>query len=149
MKLAAFPLIAILALPLLGQNEAPKIILHVASVAQGEATDFCTTGGCAATRFTLGAYADDDGTPIEYVLDCVETIANDPKPHVTMRCPRVHSHKDYEVMLTTDAICFTRDTPRATSDQPFEACYTIKSEKEVQRTENRSPQTTGSHKGRQ
>jgi hypothetical protein len=145
MKLAAIAVIATLVLPLMGQSESPKIVFHVTSVEQGEATDWCTTGKCSATRFTVRGYAVDieDRTPIEYVLDCVETIANEPKPHVTAQCPRVHAHKDYDAELGADSIFFA-DSPsdssgRPSTDKPIVMGYTIKSEKEVQRTDSSKP----------
>jgi hypothetical protein len=146
MKLAAIAVIATLALPLVGQSESPKIVFHVTSVEQGEAIDWCTTGKCSATRFTVRGYAVDieDRTPIEYVLDCVETIVNEPKPHVTAQCPRLHAHKDYDATLGADSIFFA-DSPsdssgRPSTDKPIVMGYTIKSEKEVQRTDSSKPQ---------
>jgi len=128
----------------MGQTGNSKIVLHVASVAKEEATDYCTTGMCSgsATRFTIGGYSHDtdDGSPVEYVLDCVETIGNEPKPHITIACPRVHAHKEYDTTLNADSVCFAGSPIQsAAADQPPVACYSIKSEKEVQHTLNSKP----------
>lgn len=51
-------------------GQGKKDVFHVTSVEQSEATDYCTTGQCTATRFTVNRYTRDNA--VEYVLDCVE-----------------------------------------------------------------------------
>jgi len=110
------------------------MLFHVTSVEQGDATDYCTTGKCSATRFTLGGYGVEDGVTIEYVLDCVEVIANEPKPHMTSQCVHVHAHGEYPAKLYSEAIFF--DTEKQTNpppDPPLLLGYQIRSEKEVRK----------------
>ena len=62
----------------------------------------------------------------------METIANEPTPHYTVRCTRVHSHSDYLVKLGDDYVMFG-GTPATQEKEPILAAYTIKSEKEVRK----------------
>lgn len=87
-------------------SQDERVSFHVTSVSQAEATDYCTTGKCSATRFTVEGYTQDKDAVVQYVLDCVETIANEPTPHFTVRCARVHSHSDYMVRLGDDYVMF-------------------------------------------
>lgn len=68
-------LLVLLAISLSAQTiYSDPIAFHVTSVAQGDAADFCTTGQCSATRFTVEGYAaGENGTTVEYILDCVES----------------------------------------------------------------------------
>jgi hypothetical protein len=109
-----------------------KIAFHVTSVSQADATDYCTTGKCSATRFTVEGYTQDKDAAVQYVLECVETIVNEPTPHYTVRCTRVHSHSDYLVKLGADYVRFG-DPPATQETEPFLAAYLIKSEKEVRK----------------
>jgi hypothetical protein len=93
MKLTLIFIVFALAGQLFGQDEA-KVLFHVTSVEQGDAPDYCTTGKCSETRFTVEGYTQDRDASIQYVLDCVETIAHEPTPHLTVQCARVHSHND-------------------------------------------------------
>lgn len=113
-----------------GQNG--KILFHVTSVEQGDANDYCTTGECSATRFTVEGYTQDKDAAVQYVLDCVEVISNEPSPHVSVRCVRVHSHADYMVTLGADFIIFGDTVPTQTTE-PYLSGYRIKSEKEVRK----------------
>jgi hypothetical protein len=108
-----------------------KVTFHVTSVEQGEATDYCTTGKCSATRFTVEGYTQDKDAAVQYVLDCVEVIANEPTPHIKIRCAHVHSHSDYLVRLGDDFVSFG-DSP-SSQTEPLESAYKIKSEKEVRK----------------
>jgi hypothetical protein len=115
-------------------DQGQSITFHVTSVEQGEATDYCTTGKCSATRITLGGYRVEDGVTIEYILDCVEVIANEPKPHMTSQCIHVHAHGEYPAKLYSEAIFF--DTEKQTNpppDPPILFGYQIRSEKEVRK----------------
>jgi hypothetical protein len=120
-----------LVVPPPGQSET--VSFHVTSVEQGEAKDYCTTGKCSATRFTVEGYTQDKDASVEYVLDCVEIIANDPTPHLSVQCARVHSHNDYKIRVGADFVFFG-DIPAAQQKEPYFAAYRIKSEKEVRQT---------------
>jgi hypothetical protein len=110
----------------LGQEKGTPITFHVTAVRSEEAQDWCTTGECTATRFTVEGYSD----ATEYVLDCVETMVHKPSPHFTTVCVRLHAHNDYAARLFPDAITFG-DSKRRSSDEPLVVVYHIVSEKEV------------------
>ena len=112
-----------------------KIVFHVTSVEQADASDWCESGKCSATRFTVGGHAADGDAVIEYVLECVEVVASEPKHPLTLQCVRVHAHYDYDATLFADAIFFESqpNTPPSGSDKPATSAYTIKSEKEVRK----------------
>jgi hypothetical protein len=116
---------------LAGQSDE-KITFHVTSVSQADATDYCTTGKCSATRFTVEGYTQDKDAAVQYVLECVETLVNEPTPHYTVRCARVHSHADYLVKIIDDWIIFG-DPPATQDKEPILSSYQIKSEKEVRK----------------
>lgn len=87
-------------------------ILHVTSVRQDEAKDWCDTGKCMATRFTVEGYraAKNPNQVIRYVLECVEVISTDTLK-VTVSCPRVQADGDYTVKIFADAIIFSSAEP--------------------------------------
>lgn len=128
--LASVILLAFAAQAVSQQDE--KVTFHVTSVEQSDATDYCTTGKCSATRFTVEGYTQDKDAVVQYVLDCVETIVNEPTPHFTVRCARVHSHSDYLVKLGDDYVMFG-DAPPTQGKESILAAYRIKSEKEVRK----------------
>jgi hypothetical protein len=109
-----------------------KIVFHVTSVRSEDATDWCQTGECSATRFTLEGHANvnHDGHLTQYVLKCVEVMAVNPSPHNTVVCGRVHANNDYDAFLFADSIFFADNKPKS-SGAPFESGYSIVSEKEV------------------
>lgn len=117
-------------------SQDERVSFHVTSVEQGDAQDYCTTGKCSATRFTVEGYTQDKDAIVQYVLDCVETIANEPTPHISVRCVRVHSHSDYMVKLGADYVIFG-DAPATQEKEPFLSAYRIKSEKEVRKNSSR------------
>jgi hypothetical protein len=80
---------------------------------------------------SVEGYTQDKDASVEYVLDCVEVIANEPTPHTTIRCARVHSHSDYMVKLGDDFIAFGGGPSSQT--EPLESAYRIKLEKEVRK----------------
>jgi hypothetical protein len=108
-----------------------KVSFHVTSVSQADANDWCTTRKCSATRITVEGYTQDKDAAVQYVLECVEIIANEPTPHQTTRCVKVHSHADYMVTLGADFVIFSTDPPDKQEKEPFLSGYQIKSEKEV------------------
>jgi hypothetical protein len=110
-----------------------KVAFHVTSVSQGDATDYCTTGKCSATRITVEGYTQDKDAAVEYVLDCVEIITNEPTPHQSVQCVKVHSHADYMVTIGSDFILFDSDAPTKQNKEPYVSGYRIKSEKEVRK----------------
>lgn len=79
-------------------SQDEKVLFHVTSVEQGDATDYCTTGKCSATRFTVEGYTRDKDASVQYVLECVEVIALEPN-HRPVTCARVHAHTDYRVRV--------------------------------------------------
>jgi hypothetical protein len=115
------------------QGEPKKIVFHVTAVHSEEATDWCTTGECSATRFTVEGYSDVKGDPAvtEYVLECVQTHVYKPTPRYTAVCQRVHAHSDYAAKLYATVIQFEEEKPQASG--PAVVLYEIKSEKEVSR----------------
>jgi hypothetical protein len=123
--------IAVLLVPLsehlLGQGQnSQKIIFHVTAVRQDEAQDYCTNGNCSATRITVEGYSIETNSHVaEYVLECVEVIANGPPAHRMIGCVHLHVNYDYAAELWDDSIAFP------TSDGGFVANYKIKSEKGV------------------
>jgi hypothetical protein len=129
----------LLGLPLsgrtLGQESGQKITFHVTAVRSEEAHDYCTTGDCSATRFTVEGYSDVKGDSIltEYVLECIEVIASRPTPHRTNVCGRVHAHNDYEAKLWSDSIFFGDETKPPSSEDLITVAYRIVSEKEVKK----------------
>jgi hypothetical protein len=134
MKYIPLAAIALLAFTgqITGQDEKDRVLFHVTSVEQGEATDYCTTDKCYATRFTVEGYTQNKDASIQYVLDCVEIIASEPTPHISVRCVRVHSHNDYMVKVGADFVIFG-DAPASQTSEPFLSGYRIKSEKEVRK----------------
>lgn len=114
-------------------SEAEKVTFHVTSVSQSDATDWCTTGKCSATRITVEGYTPDKDAVVEYVLECVEVVASEPTPHMTIQCVRVHSHADYIVTIGSDSVNFTTDAPTKQDKELFVSGYRIKSEKEVRK----------------
>lgn len=117
-----------------GQEE--KASFHVTSVEQGDATDYCSTGKCTATRIAVEGYTQDQEAIVQYVLNCVEIITNDPSPHYTTRCVRVHSHGDYTIKIGADYVWFGNDPGHQTAE-PYLAAYSIKSEKEIRKSKAR------------
>lgn len=116
---------------LVGQEQSSqKIIFHVTAVRSGAANDYCTTGKCSATRITVEGYSDVNGDShlTEYVLECVEEVANDPKPHLTAPCVRVHATRDYAASLSAFSIGFNIES---IAPYQFVVSYTIVAEKEV------------------
>ena len=116
----------------LNQQDA-KVSFHVTSVSQADATDYCTTGKCSATRITVEGYTQDKDAAVQYVLECIEVIASEPTPHTSIQCVKVHSHDDYLVTIGADFIIFASDAPIKQEKEPFVSGYRIKSEKEVRK----------------
>jgi hypothetical protein len=116
----------------LGQD-ATGATFHTTSVRSADATDYCSTGKCQAKRFTVEGYIDVKGssTAVEYDLECVEILATEPDPHITVACIRVHAHEDYLVKLGPDYISFS-DAQRSKGG-PIISAYAIVSEKEAAR----------------
>ena len=115
-------------------DQGQTIVFHVTSVERSEATDYCTEGKCSATRLTVGGYRIEDSVTIEYVLDCVEVIATEPKLHMTSQCVHVRAHGEYPAKLYSDVIFFDTEKSSSSSDsQPLLLAYQIKSEKEVRK----------------
>jgi hypothetical protein len=119
-------------------QELPKAILHVTGVRSGEANDWCTTGKCSATKLTVEGYinASNGIRSVEYVLECVEVMAQDPTPHYTIVCDHVHANRDYVVNILPNAIGFVSETEaqkvgQVTPSNVSPRTYDIKSEKEV------------------
>jgi hypothetical protein len=126
-------LASIIILAVAGQvsSQDEKAVFHVTSVEQEEAKDYCTTGKCSATRFTVEGYTQDKDADIQYVLDCVEILVEEPTPHISVQCVRVHSHSDYMVKIGSDFIAF--GDSQSSQSKPIVSAYRIKSEKEVRK----------------
>ena len=119
----------------LGQDEATPITFHVSAVRSEEAHDWCTSGECSATRYTVEGYSDVKGDSVltEYLLECIEVMASKPRPHLTNVCGRVHAHNDYEAQLWSDSIFFGDETKPQSSEGVVTVGYHIVSEKEVKK----------------
>ncbi len=118
----------------LGQDDkGTPIVFHVTAVRSEDAKDWCTTGECSATRYTVEGYSDVKGDSgfVEYVLDCVETLVEKPSPHYTAVCGRVHAHNDYQAKLWSDSIFFGDETKPPSSNGVFLVAYHIVSEREA------------------
>jgi hypothetical protein len=110
-------------------DEGTKEVLHVTSVKRDEATDWCTTGKCTATRYTVEGYraAKNPNQVIRYLLECVEVVSIE-EAKVTLACARVQADEDYDVKILADAIFFQlTETPKG---GPFQSGYAIKSQRE-------------------
>ena len=119
-------------------QEITKATLHVTSVQSGEAKDWCETGKCSASRYTVEGYvtSKDGLTSVEYVLECVEVMAQEPSPHYTVVCDHVHAHEDYLVRVLPTAIAFEHEKEASKGNEspttaPISSAYHIASEKEV------------------
>lgn len=110
----------------LGQQDREKITFHVTRVRTEDAQDWCTTGKCSATRLTVEGHTNS----VEYVLECVEVVVNDPSPHYTILCVHLHSHDDYDAVLFADSVSFW-DPADHTETQASRSLYKIVSEKEI------------------
>jgi hypothetical protein len=102
-------------------------ILHVTSVRQDEAKDWCDTEKCFATRFTVEGHraARNPNQVIKYVLECVEMIPTETGKR-SLICPRVQADGDYDVNIFTDAVGFpSAELPK----NGLLSFYTIKSQK--------------------
>lgn len=110
-------------------QQGVKAVLHVTSVKQEEAPDWCTAGKCLATRFVVEGYraAKTPNEVIRYVLECVEVMTT-PDGKITVACVRVQADEDYEVRMLADAIVFqTTEPPK---DGAVRSAYGIKSQRE-------------------
>jgi hypothetical protein len=107
-----------------------RVSLHVTSVRQGDANDYCTTGRCSATRFTVEGYTQDEDGGTQYVLECVEVIASEPGQH-SVTCFRAHARAKYIVRIFAQSVAFGHD--QSAQNVPIEVDYNIKSEKEVRK----------------
>jgi len=66
MKYIIFASIALIAfIARAGSQQDEKVTFHVTSVSQTEATDYCTTGKCSATRFTVEGYTQDKDAAVQ------------------------------------------------------------------------------------
>ena len=66
-----------------------------------------------------------DSNLTEYVLECVEVIAQKPSPHFAVVCDRIHAHNEYVARLLADAIAFGEAKPQS-SDGPTVSGYRIR-----------------------
>lgn len=120
-----------------GGHEFVKAILHVTSVQSEEAKDWCTApdSKCSAKRLTVEGYimtpiASNDDNSVEYVLECIEVVAIEPTPHLTIGCAHAHAHNNYPVRVFDDSIAFEHPfSPLGDAKQFMN--YEIVSEKEV------------------
>jgi hypothetical protein len=110
----------------LGQERGQDISFHVTAVRSEDATDWCPTGECDATRITVEGYS----ATTEYVLDCVEVITHKPSPHYSDYCDHVHAHNDYDATLWPANIGF-KPIKSKTADGAPVSLYRIVSEKEM------------------
>lgn len=105
-----------------------SVTFHVTSVEQGEAPDYCTTGECSATKFTVEGYTQNKDSGVQYVLECVEVIAWD-STHHSVTCARLHSHADYDARIYSHTVAFGRRS--SSHEDPIKIDYSIKSEREI------------------
>jgi hypothetical protein len=98
---------------------------HVTVVTSGEATDWCQTGKCTATRYTVEGYT----KSVAYVLECVEVFTAPPDAHISLACAKVAAGKDYRVKVFPTSINFV-DAPKPDDSRAVASQYTIRSQKE-------------------
>lgn len=133
-RIAIVVVVTLLACRCFGQEAGEKIVFHVTSVQSAEATDYCTTGECSATRFTVEGYTNlkSNSGVTEYVLDCVEVVTTKSPIHWTSVCAHVHASNDYDAKLYSQSVDFYGEGKGSSStDAPIRLLYSIKSEKEV------------------
>jgi hypothetical protein len=107
-------------------QDTEKVTFHVSSVRSGETQDLCGDGTCSSKKFTVEGYT----SSAEYVLECMEVLANKPSPHFTVVCPKLHAHGDYNARLGADYIAFG-DGKKLSDNEPMLSSYSIVSEKET------------------
>ncbi|SRR5260370_23819287 len=126
--------IALLACRCVAQDAGEKIVFHVTSVQSAEAKDYCTSGECTATRFTVEGYVNlkSNSGVTEYVLDCVEVVTTKSPIHQTSVCAHVHASNDYDAKVYSQSVdFFIAEKESSSTDAPMKWLYSIKSEKEV------------------
>jgi hypothetical protein len=130
MQILAFTILATLFVVSAATGEGTKAVLHVTTVKREDATDWCTTGKCSATRYTVEGYraAKNPNEVISYLLECVEVISTE-DAKVTLACVRVQADEDYEVKILPDAVLFQVEEPPK-KDGPHQSGYMIKSQRE-------------------
>jgi hypothetical protein len=108
-------------------DEGEKALLHVTSVRQEEAKDWCETGGCYATRFTVEGYraARKPDEVVRYVLECIEVIQTE-KGKTSLSCVRVQADGEYDAKIFADSIVFQ---PLPPPDGTLHGAYNIKSQR--------------------
>jgi len=113
----------------MAKAQGEKALLHVTSVRQEKATDWCDTGKCYATRFTVEGYkaAKEPNSVVKYIVECVEVVDTE-TGKTTLSCTRVQAAADYDVRIFPDAIVFQPVEPPI--EGTVHAAYTIKSQKE-------------------
>jgi hypothetical protein len=129
MPVLTLAVLATLPLVSAATEEGTKAVLHVTSVKRDAATDWCTTGKCSATRYTVEGYraAKNPNEVIRYLLECVEAVSIE-EVKVTIACARVQADEDYDVKILADAIFFQpTEKPK---DGPVQSGYAIKSQRE-------------------
>jgi hypothetical protein len=112
------------------------IAFHVTSIKKDQPEDYCTTGTCSATRFTVEGYARVAGDMhfTGYVLTCVEYIqfgADNKNPN--SYCARLRANGTFDAKLYADFINFADDEDRksASARKGMMAAFEIKSEREI------------------
>jgi hypothetical protein len=111
------------------------ISFHVTSVKRDVPPDWCTTGQCRATRFTVAGYSKVPGDAhfTEYVLTCIESQPADPDSKTaaaSTACPRLRANANYDAKLFADVIDFIAKTPKPL-DAPLVVLFDIQSQREV------------------
>jgi len=124
--LTSIAILMLMSVPLCSSAAGNDVILHVTSVRQEDAKDWCETGKCHATRFTVEGYraAKNPNQVIRYVLECVEVRSTETM-RLEISCVRVQADEEYSVKLLADAIIF----PGEKSNDGTVSGYAIKSQK--------------------
>jgi hypothetical protein len=123
MRCVTLASIIILAFAARAVSQQEQVTLHVTSVEQGEAPDYCTTGKCNATKVTVEGFTHDKDGGVKYVLECVEVIASETNAK-SVACFRVHAHADYRVFgsqPTTETFQFLFPSISSPDAQPKRA----------------------------
>lgn len=112
-------------------SKGQAIVFHVTSVSHHDDATVCQSGECSATKFTVEGYSDTlhVGKRVKYVLTCDEYWVQQPAPHFTITCGKVHADNSYDARLFADSIAFIDNRPKP-QDSPLEANYDIESERE-------------------
>jgi len=123
-----FVLLSVLLTRLSLGQDTTSASFRVTNVRTEQAKDWCPTGECSAKRIIVEGYVGGKGEPmVQYVLHCVEIVANAPTPHFLTACVHVHAREIHVVKIGETFISFS-DAKQKSQPDPVVAAYEIVSE---------------------